>query len=120
MRHLRIMFMVILVLSAFNCKIPLGPASSNDDIWALGEIQIESFKASKTIINEGEMIVLSWKVKNASTVQISPIKRNFPPIGNYFVMPEDLTTYTLTAYQHGRVTKSATITIEVDGWWMNK
>jgi len=84
--------------------------------WIIGEIQIESFTASKSVVQKGEMIALTWKVKNAFDVRIDPIGKDLPPIGSYFVTPGMLTTYTLTAWS-GEVKKSASVTIEVDGWW---
>jgi len=61
------------------------------------KIEIVDFKAEQTIINQGEMTRLSWNVKNASKVEITPGLGSVKLIGSYFAEPINTTVYKLLA-----------------------
>ena len=78
---------------------------------------IEVFEANPGLISEGETSTLSWVVKNANFVDISPDIVAFPCEGSAcdgyaYVTPSVSTTYTLTAHNEFSRT-SATVHVAV-------
>ncbi|HJX03973.1 MAG TPA: FHA domain-containing protein [Dehalococcoidia bacterium] len=75
--------------------------------------QITSFSASKSAIQAGEMVVLSWATSNSSSISLSPGIGAVALSGSTMVTPVQTSTYTLTANgQSGNpVSSSVTVTV---------
>lgn len=81
-------------------------------VGAGGVPRILSFTATPTGVSPGGQSTLSWKVENATTVNISPGVGNVSPTGSSAVTPANTTTYTLTATNaQGSVTATAVVTV---------
>ncbi len=84
---------------------PTGPPTGSP------KLTISSFTATPSVVTAGQSTELSWSVKNATTLSISP------SIGTVTgtqvsVTPAQTTTYTLTASgTSGQVTATATVTV---------
>jgi OmpA family/PKD domain len=78
-------------------------------------IQILEFSASPDTIASGASSQLSWNVRGATTVSISPTVGTVLPQGVKTVTPTATTTYTLTASAPGLPTQTATATVTVSG-----
>ena len=74
---------------------------------------ISSFTASKSAIQGGETVVLSWSTSNATSVTISPGVGTVASSGSTTVTPSATTTYTLSAsgQSSSAVTSTATVTV---------
>ncbi len=73
--------------------------------------QILFFNANPATIQSGQSSTLTWRVQNATTVNISSIG-NVQPQGSAPVSPTQTTTYTLTATNaNGSDTATATVTV---------
>ncbi len=75
--------------------------------------QILFFNANPTTIQSGQSATLTWRVLNATTVNISGLG-NVQPQGSAPVSPTQTTTYTLTA-TNANGTDNATATVTVTG-----
>ena len=77
---------------------------------------INSFTASRSRIDPGETVTLTWRTTNATSVTISGISGGLSLDGSTTVRPSRTTTYTLTARGSGRsVTRSVTVTVSGTG-----
>jgi hypothetical protein len=74
---------------------------------------ISSFSASKSTIEAGETLVLTWTTNNASSVTISPGVGTVAASGSTTVTPTATTTYTLVANGKSGNSVSSTATITV-------
>lgn len=74
---------------------------------------INSFTASKTSIEAGETVTLTWTTTNASSVTISPDIGTVAASGSTSVTPTTTTTYTLMAKGKSDKTASSSLTITV-------
>jgi hypothetical protein len=75
---------------------------------------INSFTSDVETIEEGESVVLSWSVTNATSISINPTVGvvTDTPTGSYTVTPTETTTYILTATNSsGSTTKQIIITV---------
>ena len=73
---------------------------------------ITSFSADKQVLLEGQTATLSWEVKWAAEVTISPGIGEVEATGTYTVSPTETTTYTLTATNSaGSVTETVKINL---------
>jgi len=100
-------FAVILLftMSCININMPQGSAenkTSPGDLAAppapAAELPtIESFSASPGSVLEGKSSTLSWSVKNANAITITPNIGSVSATGNKIVTPSAATTYTLVA-----------------------
>jgi len=79
--------------------------------------KILSFTASSTSIEEGETVILSWNVINASRIDITGLEKQdeeeLPSSGSLEVWPLETTTYILTATSTGGSTSSS-ITVHIN------
>jgi hypothetical protein len=74
---------------------------------------ISSFSASKSVIEAGETVVLTWTTNNATGVTISPGVGTVAASGSTTVTPAATTTYTLTASGQSGSSVSSTATVTV-------
>jgi hypothetical protein len=74
---------------------------------------ISSFSSSKSTIEVGETVVLTWTTANASSVTISPGVGTVAASGSTTVTPTATTTYTLAANSKSGGTVSSTATVTV-------
>lgn len=74
---------------------------------------INSFSVSKTSIELGETVVLTWTTTNASSVTISPGIGAVAVSGSTSVTPTGTTTYTLVATGKSGKTASSSVTVTV-------
>ncbi len=74
---------------------------------------INSFSASKTPIELGETVVLSWTTTNANSVTISPGIGTVATSGSTSVTPSATTTYTLVAVGKAGKSASSSVTVTV-------
>jgi len=74
---------------------------------------ISSFSASKSSIEVGETVVLTWTTANAASVTISPGVGTVAATGSTTVTPAATTTYTLTASGKSGSSVSSTATVTV-------
>jgi len=74
---------------------------------------ISSFSASKSTIEIGETVVLTWTTANATSVTISPGVGTVAASGSTTVTPAASTTYTLAASGNSGSSVSSTATIAV-------
>jgi hypothetical protein len=74
---------------------------------------INSFSASKSSIEAGETVVLTWTTTNATSVNISPGVGAVAASGSTTVTPSSTTTYTLAATGKSGSSVSSTATITV-------
>jgi len=74
---------------------------------------INAFSASKSAIEVGETVVLTWTTTNAATVTISPNVGAVATSGSTTVTPGAITTYTLTAKGKSGNSVSSTTTVTV-------
>jgi hypothetical protein len=80
------------------------------------EPKILSFKASKTEISRGELVILSWTTENVVKCSISTDNStitNRPANGSIAVTPNKTKTFTLTAYDTNNQQVQASVTITV-------
>jgi len=74
---------------------------------------INSFSASKSTIETGETVVLTWTTTNATSVTISPGVGTVAASGSTTVTPSATTTYTLAATGKSGNSVSSTATVTV-------
>jgi hypothetical protein len=74
---------------------------------------ISSFSASKSIIEAGETVVLTWTTTNATSVNISPGVGTVAASGSTTVTPVATTTYTLAASGQSGSSVSSTAMVTV-------
>jgi hypothetical protein len=74
---------------------------------------ISSFSASKSTIETGETVVLSWTTSNAASVNISPGVGTVAATGSTTITPTSTTTYTLTVSGQSGSSVSSTATVTV-------
>jgi RHS repeat-associated protein len=75
--------------------------------------KITAFTAKPFKINRGASSTLSWQTENADSCEIMPNIGTVDPSGSTLVLPDESTTYTLTATGTGDpATDSVTVTIE--------
>lgn len=61
-------------------------------------IKVENFSVSKEEVSQGESVLISWNVPNASNVNIIGLTdKDLPPDGVIEVTPSETTTYVLVA-----------------------
>lgn len=97
--------MLLFSTSCININMPQVPMENKTSPGDLavppstsGELPtIESFSASPGSVLEGKSSTLSWSVKNANAITITPNIGNVSAIGNKTVTPSTATTYTLVA-----------------------
>jgi uncharacterized cupredoxin-like copper-binding protein len=80
------------------------------------EPKILSFKASKTEVSKGELVILSWTTENAVKCSISTDNStisNRPANGSIAITPNKTKTFTLTAFDANNKQVKATLTITV-------
>jgi hypothetical protein len=75
---------------------------------------INSFYASKSTIEVGETVVLTWTTTNATSVTISPGVGTVAASGSTTVTPSASTTYTITASGQSGSSVSSTATVTVN------
>lgn len=75
--------------------------------------RIEKFRATPALISSGASSTLTWEVKEADTVVLTPSPGTVTARGNSPVSPAATTTYTLTATGPGGTT-TAEVTVGVD------
>ncbi len=75
-------------------------------------VEVNSFSASPSTIEEGDSAMLSWNVSNATTVVIDQNIGMVSDTGTKTVSPEHTTTYTLIAIT-GEVTETGEVTVTV-------
>lgn len=73
--------------------------------------KIQMFKGPKTI-NQGETVLMEWKISTNALLSIVGVAENLPPKGNISVSPDKTTTYTMELVHEG-VVEQAHHTIEV-------
>ncbi len=81
-------------------------------VKVIEQVQIVGFMADKESIIETEKVVLSWKVENATSVEISPSVGELKKRKKVDVYPKSTTIYRLTARNELSMDE-ATVTIEV-------
>jgi hypothetical protein len=66
-------------------------------------LKILHFYAVPGVVGEGEEVTICYGVRNAATLHLDPAVEKLEPSINrcFFVAPEQTTTYTLTAEDHG-------------------
>ena len=74
---------------------------------------IESFTASAPVVRRGQTLVLSWSVKNATSVRIDPINVTLTTATSYSFVPTATRTYTLTAFGAAAFRVSTPVTVVV-------
>jgi flagellar basal body-associated protein FliL len=74
---------------------------------------ISSFSASKSAIEAGETVMLTWTTSNAASVNISPGVGTVAASGSTTVTPATTTTYTLTTSGQSGNSVSSTATVTV-------
>jgi hypothetical protein len=75
---------------------------------------VESFTADPSTIHRGDTVMLSWSVKDATSVSIDQGVGTVSATGTRQVTPQDTTTYKLTATNDdGSRTATCTVTIEL-------
>ncbi|MBZ9751574.1 protein kinase [Deinococcus sp. HMF7604] len=74
--------------------------------------EVELFEIKPAEIQKGESAVLSWDIRNATTVTIDGLG-TVPVKGNRTVTPKESTTYTVTAVGGGNLTKSANARLDI-------
>lgn len=103
-------FLTLGILPGCKKKLPTSPDIPDEPEIVLPTI--EYFTASPESITLGEVSVLSWSTKNASSISINQGIGNVDAIGTTEVSPEESTTYTLIAKnKDGEKTASVTVTI---------
>ncbi|WP_221090725.1 serine/threonine protein kinase [Deinococcus aquaedulcis] len=85
--------------------------SDSRSVSVLGP-EVETFKIDPPEIQKGQSAVLSWDIRNATTVTIDGLG-TVPAKGKRTVTPKDSTTYTVTAVGGGNLTKSANARLEI-------
>jgi len=80
---------------------------------AAPRVQIEFFTSDPAQIQSGQSSTLSWKVINATSVNISPAVGNVDESGSIPVSPTQTTTYTLTARNNVNQETANTIVVVV-------
>ncbi len=78
-------------------KIYVDEDNDDEDENDSGRCKIDSFKASDTYIDQGDLSKLTWKTTNCDNVTISNIGR-VPEDGSEIVYPYGTTTFILKAY----------------------
>lgn len=97
-------FTIILILIMFALINGCSPAPSTP--------LITSFLANPQVIDAGGTSTLTWAVSDATTVTISPGVGSVALIGTFVVIPQETTTYTLTASNAaGNVTANVDVTV---------
>jgi len=103
---LSIIFLTITVISisCININVPQTPTENKTTQGdqaappAAAELpNIESFTASPVSVLEGRSSTLSWSVKNATAIMITPGIGNVSATGSQIVTPASATTYTMVA-----------------------
>jgi plastocyanin len=84
------------------------------------QVRITSFTASAEVINYGDKITLAWTTQNAYSVKIrgdevGTVYSGLPLNGNYVIIPEKSTAYTIEATGKDGTTVYAHVTITVIG-----
>ena len=81
--------------------------------------RIERFEVDPAEVRPGESSILSWKVSGAvpvANVSIEPEIGPVAPEGEFALLPEETTTYTLAAANYaGRAEAKATVTVLAAG-----
>ena len=90
-----------------------GYIPSNIPAPVYNPASISSFSASKSAIEVGETVVLTWTTTNATGVTISPNVGAVAASGSTTVTPTATTTYTLTATGRSGNSVSSTATVTV-------
>jgi hypothetical protein len=74
---------------------------------------IDMLSLTASTINKGQYAVLSWSVRNADSVTLSPVGKTYTTsYASDAFLPTETTTYTLTANSAGgSVSKSVTVTV---------
>jgi len=80
---------------------------------AAARVQIEFFTSDPAQIQAGQSSTLSWKVINATSVNISPTVGNVDQSGSTPVSPPQTTTYTLTARNNVNQETATTVVVVV-------
>ncbi len=100
---------VLVLLSASGCiTLSMGGGAANQ------APVVVSFTVSPTSIHAGESAILSWEVKNASSVSIDPGMPALATTGAEKIAPSSTTTYILTAGNSAGSTR-ATALLTVTG-----
>ncbi len=96
--------LVISTMSCINISTPQAPAENKtpqgDPAVPPATVElptIDSFSASPASVLEGKSSTLSWSVKNANAIVITPGIGNVSATGNQSVKPATATTYNLVA-----------------------
>jgi hypothetical protein len=86
----------------------------NQASYVVPELKCISLTPSKTLVNKGEKITLTWKTENAASGRINPGDIAISPVnsGSTEVTVNDTTTYTLTVKKADKE-KSCTAKVEV-------
>ncbi|MDB4791218.1 CotH kinase family protein, partial [Akkermansiaceae bacterium] len=80
-----------------------------------GPPSVTVFEASPPFIDSGQNVTLSWEIKNATSVSISPnVGSVAADRGNVVVTPPETTTYTITAIGESSPAATFQITVGVD------
>lgn len=79
--------------------------SSSLDILS-EDLAIDSFLAAKTNLAFGESSILTWNVRNSSTLTLNPGNINVTGLSSYSVTPTTTTVYTLVAQNASKSTMS--------------
>jgi hypothetical protein len=76
--------------------------------------KVEHFSASATVVRRGQLVVLTWSTKNATSVRIEPIGVNLNAVvTRYAIFPTATRTYTLTAFGDAAFRASLPVTVVV-------
>jgi hypothetical protein len=104
---LSILCLTVLFISTMSCinvNMPKGPSDSENTPGdqaappvAVELPSIDSFSASPASVLEGKSSTLSWSVKNANAITITPGIGDVSANGSKTVTPSTATTYTLVA-----------------------
>jgi len=107
----RLLVVIILLSLMLPGCIKLGSGSTADKLP-----KVHVFQALPDSVEQGQQVMLSWEVSEASSVTVEPGIGSVEPIGSKLVTVTAPTVYTLTAVnRYGKTEKPASVAVGISG-----
>ncbi len=106
-----------LVARGLDNSVPVAQKSLKVEVVDVSSsiASINSFKVTKSPIEQGEKTTLSWSISGAVSLKVdNGVEATFAPQGKITVTPTQTTTYTLTAYDNKGNMTTKTVTVRVN------